>query len=86
MADFLAAARALKKQNANTTTTSTVTKTASSSVENPFNLEEIFKADIDRFGKLKEVLQYIFEQLNSNKSEVHRVDVKMQSKFMEISK
>jgi DNA polymerase III sliding clamp (beta) subunit (PCNA family) len=86
MAAFLAAAKALKNKNNNEGVSSSHVMSVSSGTTNPFNLEEIFKADTERFGKLKEVLQYIFDNLNYTKSEIHRVDIKMQSKFMDISK
>ena len=51
-----------------------------------FNLDEIFMAETDRFHKLKEVIKFIFDSLELNKSEVNKVDIKLQQKFMEISK
>jgi|TARA_B110000285_G_C15107931_1_gene609160 hypothetical protein len=32
-------------------------------IECPFNLDEIFQSDVERFGNLKDVLKYIFENL-----------------------
>jgi len=87
MAAFLAAAKALKKQNA-TEENSSIHQTIVSNGSNvhcPFNLDEIFQADIDRFGHLKDVLKFIFEHLERHNSKINEVDMKMVSKFMEIS-
>jgi len=55
-------------------------------IECPFNLDEIFQSDVERFGNLKDVLKFIFENLEKVNVQVNTVDTKMVSKFMEISK
>ena len=55
-------------------------------IECPFNLDEIFQADVDRFGSLKDVLKFIIENLNKNYNKTHDLDTKMVSKFMQIEK
>jgi hypothetical protein len=54
----------------------------SSKIECPYNLDEIFQADVDRFGSLKEVLKFIIESLNKINGKITEVDTKMASKFM----
>ena len=51
----------------------------------PFNLEEIFKADVDRFAELKSVIVFILENLEKNAMKINEVDTKMVSKFMQIT-
>lgn len=48
-------------------------------------MDEIFQADVDRFGSLKDVLKFIFEQLNKQSTKINDVDTKMVAKFMQIS-
>ena len=52
----------------------------------PFNLDEIFTADIERFGKLKEVLTFIFEHLEKTNTRITDLDTKLVSKFMVIDR
>lgn len=52
----------------------------------PFNLDEIFQADVERFGKLKDVLTFIFEHLEKTNSRIIDLDTKLVSKFMTIDK
>ena len=88
MAAFLAAAKALKKQNEGEGSATSLHGTIMSTTSNiqcPFNLDEIFQADIDRFGQLKDVLKFIFEHLEKTKIKMNEMDMKMVSKFMEIS-
>ena len=54
----------------------------SSRIECPYNLDEIFQADIDRFGNLKDVLKFIIDNLEKNHSSIREVETKMVSKFM----
>lgn len=60
-------------------------KSYHSKIECPFNLDEIFLADVERFGNLKDVLKFIFENLNKCQTQIKEVDTKMVSKFMQIS-
>jgi|TARA_B110001450_G_C17626665_1_gene483465 hypothetical protein len=55
-------------------------------IECPFNLDEIFQSDVERFSNLKDVLKFIFENLEKVNLQINTVDTKMVSKFMEISK
>ena len=48
----------------------------------PFNIEDIFKADVDRFAELKSVIVFILENLEKNALKINEVDTKMVSKFM----
>jgi len=82
MAAFIAAAKALKKGN---TIREVTVVEESSSIKCPYDLEEIFKSDTERFGQLQDVLKWIIESLNSNSARIETVDMKMVSKFMEIS-
>jgi hypothetical protein len=54
-------------------------------IECPFNLDEIFLADVERFGNLKDVLKFIIDNLNKITGQIHEVDTKMVSKFMQIA-
>ena len=56
MAAFLAAAKALKKGGS-------ISSTEVNTENHPFNLDEIFKSDTERFGKLQDVIKYIFDAL-----------------------
>jgi hypothetical protein len=69
--------------NSNTSAHAGVSKTK---IECPFNLDEIFQSDLERFGNLKDVLKFIFDNLEKVNLKVNEVDTKMVSKFMEISK
>lgn len=81
MAAFLAAAKALKKNQ----TTIVREDTQTDSINCPFDLDDIFRSDTERFGKLQEVLKYIFDQLNMTSTKIEGLDMKLVSKFMEIS-
>ena len=43
----------------------------------PFNLDEIFQADVDRFGSLKDVIKFIIENLEKSNTKISEVEVKM---------
>lgn len=43
----------------------------------PFNLDEIFQADVDRFSKLKDVLKYILDNLEGSKIKMNEMETKM---------
>ena len=45
-------------------------------------MEEIFKADTDRFAELKSVISFIFEHLEKNSIKINEVDTKLVSKFL----
>lgn len=81
MAAFIAAAKAMKQKEATGETSSmhqTMTiQSHTSKIECPFNLDEIFQADIDRFGALKDVIKYIFDQLEKSSQKINTVDTKM---------
>jgi hypothetical protein len=55
-------------------------------VEMPFNIDEIFQADVDRFGQLKEVIKYILDRLEQQSSYINSVETKMTTKLMQIEK
>jgi len=57
----------------------------SNKIECPFNLDEIFQADVDRFGSLKDVLKFIFDNLNKCHNQINEVDTKVMVKLMQIS-
>lgn len=83
MAAFIAAAKALKKgATSREGPTESVIETT---IKCPFDLDEIFKSDTERFSQLQDVIKYIFEQLNVSITKIDQVDMKMASKFMEIS-
>lgn len=80
-----------KKQNAEQSIThETVTLRSRPSTHNveqlPFNIDEIFQADVDRFGQLKEVIKYILDQLEKCQKQVHYIDTKTTSKMMQVDK
>ena len=54
-------------------------------IECPFNLDEIFQSDVERFGTLKDVIKFIIENLEKSFAKIHDVDTKMVSKFMQIA-
>jgi len=81
MAAFLAAAKALKNKNAEGETINS----GGSEGECPFNLDDIFQADTARFSQLKDVLKFIMDGLERNKNKVGEVEMKMVTKFMQIS-
>ena len=78
MAAFLAAAKALKKQTEPNESNSVPREDS----DHPFNLEEIF--DNEANEKMKSIMKYVFDNLDKCSSKVDQVDLKMQSKFMEI--
>ena len=84
MAAFIAAAKALKK-GSTLKEIKDPEEPGLKGLKCPFDLEEIFKSDNERFGQLQDVLKWICENLNSNSSRIETVDMKMASKFMEIS-
>ena len=54
-------------------------------MEIPFDLNKIFTLTYD-FAPLKEVIEYIFEQLQKNSDKTHDVDVKLATKLLMIDK
>ena len=95
MAAFISAAKALKasKNAASAEDQSSVqhtltiqSATSNKGIDCPFNLDEIFQADVDRFGTLKDVIKFIIENLEKNHTKTHEVETKMISKFMQIDK
>jgi hypothetical protein len=40
-------------------------------------LDEIFQADVERFGSLKDVIKFIIENLEKTNTKISEVDVKM---------
>jgi hypothetical protein len=54
-------------------------------VEIPFDLNKIFSLTYE-FQQLKEVLEYIFGELQKNGDKIHAVDTKLVSKLMIIDK
>ena len=83
MSAFLQAAKALKNQNKDSSLETVTTR----GLELPFNIDEIFanQENSEHNNKLKEVFKFILENLEKENSKVTEVDIKMQSKFMEIS-
>jgi hypothetical protein len=59
--------------------------TTATQIECPFDLDAIFKSDVDRFAELRQVIQFIFENLNQNATRITEIDTKMVSKFMQIN-
>jgi hypothetical protein len=55
-------------------------------VDLPFNIDEIFQADVDRFGQLKDVIKYILDRLEQSSTYITAVDTKMTTKLMLIEK
>ena len=55
-------------------------------IECPFNLDEIFIADVDRFQQLKEVLKFIIDNLERTHTKVGDLETKMVMKYMQIDK
>lgn len=49
-------------------------------------MDEIFQADVERFGSLKDVIKFIIENLEKTNTKISEVDVKMAQKFMDIAK
>lgn len=70
----------------NSTTSKNDAGLSRNKIECPFNLDEIFQSDVERFGNLKDVLKFIFDNLEKVNLKINEVDTKMVSKFMEISK
>lgn len=96
MSAFLGAMKAMKQnsgvgatdsssQQQTMTIQSNKSQTIGSKLECPFNLDEIFNADVERFGSLKDVLKFIIENLNGLRIKVNEVDTKMVQKFMQIA-
>jgi len=46
-------------------------------LECPFNLDEIFQSDVERFGTLKEVLKFIIDNLEKTNVKISDVDMRM---------
>lgn len=78
----MAAAKALKKGG---TGSSGATPVNNAKLKCPFDLDEIFKSDTERFGQLQDVIKFIIDNLGVSMNKIENVDIKMQSKFMEIS-
>ena len=92
MSGILAATKMMKQQKdfGASITHETVTIRSRPSTHNvdalPFNIDEIFQADVDRFGQLKEVIKYILDQLEKCQKQVHYIDTKTTSKMMQVDK
>jgi hypothetical protein len=56
-----------------------------SGVEIPFDLNKIFSLTYE-FQQLKLVLEHLFAELQKNGDRINQVDMKLVSKFMEMSK
>lgn len=52
----------------------------------PFNIDDIFQADTERFGQLKDVIKYILDQLEKSNKQIHTVETKMTTKLMQVDK
>ena len=52
----------------------------------PFNIDEIFQADVERFGQLKDVIKYILDKLENSSKQIHMVETKMTTKLMQVDK
>ena len=76
----------MSTENSQNTNSITINSNPATTPKIPFNLDEIFKADVDRFAKLREVLKWILENQESQKSKMFEVETKMVSKYMEIDK
>jgi len=61
---LIAATKSMKKQEVSIETTINRSRPSSSNVDFPWNIEEIFQADTDRFGQLKDVIKFIVERLD----------------------
>ena len=85
MSAFLAAAKALKNKNKEGGSSIDTPQTPKNKMDIPFNLDEIFQSDTDRFAHLRDVLKFIIDHLEKTTTRVTEIDIKMQSKFMEIS-
>ena len=79
MAAFLAAAKAMngKNEDSSASVQQTVTTVSTSKLDCPFNLDEIFQADVERFGSLKQVIKFIIENIEKTNVKVTDLDVKM---------
>lgn len=93
MAAFIAAAKAAKRAKENQETGGSVQQSSTiqsnistQKLDCPFNLDEIFQADVERFNSLKDVLKFILDNLEKTNTKVSEIDIKMASKFMEIAK
>lgn len=91
MSAFIMATKQLKKTKFEEQTITNETATIRSrpsnmNVEMPFNIDEIFQADVDRFGQLKEVIKYILDRLEQQSSYINDVETKMITKLMQIEK
>lgn len=96
MAAFLAATKALKAKNLNGSienegssihqTMTIQSATSTNRLDCPFNLDEIFQADVDRFSTLRDVIKFIMEKLEKSFVKSHELETKMISKFMQIDK
>jgi hypothetical protein len=59
--------------------------TASAQIEIPFDLNKIFSLTYE-FQPLKEVLEYLFRELQNNGDKILQVDTKLVSKMMQFEK
>jgi hypothetical protein len=88
MAAFLAAAKRAKNNVANgegSSISNTIQSVTSTKIDCPFNLDDIFAADVERFTQLKDVIKFIFANLEKHTIKTQELEMKMVSKFMEIS-
>jgi len=63
---LLAATKTMKKQEVSIETTTNRSRPSNSNthVDFPWNIDDIFQADTDRFGQLKDVIKFIVERLD----------------------
>ncbi len=89
---FFAAAQKLKgtdggnQDSSSQQQTMTIQSNISSKIECPFNLDEIFQADLDRFQHLKDVIKFIIDNLERTTSKVQEMEMKMVQKYMQIDR
>lgn len=50
----------------------------------PFDLEQIFQSDADRFKNLKEVLKYLFDKLDKTDGQLETVESRMINEALQL--
>ena len=85
---LLAATKVIKKkeESIETTTNRSRPSNSNTAVDFPWNIDDIFQADTDRFGQLKDVIKFIVERLDKTTSTVTTIETYVKTKMMQVDK
>ena len=85
---LLAATKVIKKQEGSIETTTIKSRLSNSNthVDFPWNIDDIFTADTDRFAQLNEVIKFIVDRLDKTSTQVTTIETKVMTKLMQVDK